>query len=231
MGSRSLVSFPKYWIMCPLKPATGFILASDLGLHLSSVNYFSGSTEGPEKEWQGWNASSLPRWFFPVWLEKLGVEQWSGHLWGGKPNCTISPEKLEDEYFRGEYLLGKNMTRKLGFLLFSVFQKGHPTDQSCKQGSLPTRLWWWGAMWSFTARCTVMPSLTSSGWSTWKSMAASMDPMGPHMSQCWRLVHVPPSHPLGRPAVSSPGGILCFLGGTQQKCSESNIPNSSVCQR
>lgn len=47
-------------------------------------------------------------------------------------------------------------------------QSAPRTGPSCRRGCRPTRRRCWAAMWSFTARCTVMRSPTSSGSSTWR---------------------------------------------------------------
>lgn len=69
------------------------------------------------------------------------------------------------------------------FFTFLDAQRGLLIGLSCRLACQPTNLQLWAAMWSFTAGFSVMPSLTSNGWSMWRWMAADMDPMRPHMSR------------------------------------------------
>lgn len=139
-GKQKLGFFPKVLDCVSSKTNNKLLFGQWFGLTSVIIKLLSGSAERPEKEWQSWYTSFLAWWFFPVWLEKPWVEQWSGHPWG--TNLDVPSPLKSYKMNVSEENTCWGIISKLGFLLFSVFQKGHPTDQSCKQGSLPTRLWW-----------------------------------------------------------------------------------------
>lgn len=119
--------------------SSGFLWANNSASDLWSISYVAGLQRG-QKEWQGWDVSSVPKRFFSVWLKKNCVEWWPGHLGGDNPSLHLFCWKAKRWRLQRRIPFGGS-TGKLGFS-FLFFQKGHPTDQSYKQGSLPTRPWW-----------------------------------------------------------------------------------------